>query len=352
MDDRLSRTVGVLRAIVHETRTEKLTFMAGSIAYHAFVSLLPLFVLLLIVVSSIGNRTLEQSLIVITQAILTPGADDVLVDQIRQARQSTSLSLLGIAVLLWGTLRIFRGLDTAFSDIYESERQNTTTDQIFDSMVVLFTFGLSVVVAAIIETVIPSYNSSSVMWIVQQLLLALGLMIIFYPMYYIFPDSDLSVIEALPGVFVVAIGLTVSSSLFQLYVQFSARSADGNLIANVILLLTWLYFSGLVILLGVVVNAVLSNRSNDVNIDPVIGGEKGGYDDERDPVDRAELVDKIDRLEQLLDDAERVVVTVDSERVSLSPPQRVRTEIDENSSWLGLQNRMVGIELEWQPREE
>lgn len=41
MDDQLSRIVEVLQAIVYEARTEKLTFMAGSIAYHAFVSLLP-----------------------------------------------------------------------------------------------------------------------------------------------------------------------------------------------------------------------------------------------------------------------------------------------------------------------
>lgn len=32
----------LLRAIVHEAQVEKLIFMAGSIAYHAFLSILPL----------------------------------------------------------------------------------------------------------------------------------------------------------------------------------------------------------------------------------------------------------------------------------------------------------------------
>jgi membrane protein len=350
MDNRRSRILGVLRAIVHESREEKLTFMAGSIAYHAFVSLLPLFVLLLIVVSSIGDRTLERSLIVITQAILTPGADDVLIEQIKQVQRSTSLSLLGIAVLLWGTLRIFRGLDTAFSDIYESERRNTVIDQISDSIIVLLTFGLSIVVAAIIETVIPFHGSSFIVWFVQQLLLVVGLAFTFFPMYYIFPDTDVSAIEVLPGVLVTAIGLTVFSSLFQLYLQFTAR-AESTLVASVVLLLTWLYFSGLVILLGVVVNAVLSNRSRDVSLDPVFGGGEGEHLSE-DDIDRAELIDGIDRLEQLLDNAEEVVVTVDDEQVSLSPPHRVRTDTDADSSWFGLQNRKIGIELEWQAGEE
>jgi membrane protein len=352
MDDRLSRTVRVFRAIIHEARAEKITFMAGSIAYHAFVSLLPLLVLLLIVVSSIGDRTLEQSLIAITQTILTPGADDVLVNEIKQVRQSTSLSLIGIAVLLWGPLRIFRGLDTAFSDIYETERQNTLTDQASDSIVVLLTFGLSIIVAAIIETVIPSYGSSFVAWLAQQLLLVVGLAFTFFPIYYIFPDTDVSGVEVLPGILIAAVGITVFSSLFDLYLQFSARSADGTLVANVVLLLTWLYFSGLVLLLGVIVNAVLSGRSHDVSIDPVIGSRKSEHSNERDLKDRTELVDEIEQLEDLLDDAEEVVVTVDDEQVALSPPQRVQTDTSTDGSWFGLRNGLVGIELKWWLREE
>ena len=351
MDDRRARIVEVLRAILHEIRTEKLTFMAGSIAYHAFVSLLPLLVLLLIVFSSIGGESLEQSLISITQAILTPGTNDILIEELKHVQRSTSLSLLGIAVLLWGPLRIFLGLDTAFSDVYDTERQNTLLDQISDAIVVLFTFGVSIIVATAIETVIPSYGASFVGWLIQQLLLVFALGFTFLPMYYVFPDTDVSMIEVLPGVLVAAIGLTAFSSLFQLYVQFGGQ-LSGGLVANVILLLTWLYFSGLVILLGVVVNAVLSNRSRDVNIDPVIGGKMSEYSNECDLCDHAELVEGLDQLEQLLDGAEEVVVTVDGEQVSLSPPQHVYTDTDTDSSWFGLQNGTVGIELEWQPREE
>jgi membrane protein len=346
MDDRCARIAGVLRAVLHETRTEKLTFMAGSIAYNAFVSLLPLLVLLLTVFSSIGGESLEQSLISITRAILTPGTNDILIEELKHVQQSISLSLLGIAVLLWGPLRIFFGLDTAFSDVYDTERKNTLLDQISDAVVVLFTFGLSVVVATAIETVIPSSG-----WFVQQLLLAFGLGFTFLPMYYVFPDTDVSVVAVIPGVVVAAIGLTVFSSLFGFYVRFSGQ-LSGGLVANVILLLTWLYFSGFVILLGAVVNAVLSNRSRDVSIEPVIGGEEGGYRGERDQGDRAELVDDIDRLERLLDDGDELVVSVDGTQVSLAPPQHVYTETDSDGSWLGLRSRNIGIELEWQHQKK
>ncbi|MUV58229.1 YihY/virulence factor BrkB family protein, partial [Halogeometricum sp. CBA1124] len=59
---------------------------------------------------------------------------------------------------------------------------------------------------------------------------------------------------------------------FQVYAANAGRYEAYGVIGGVLLLLTWLYFSGLVVLLGAAVNAVLSNRSRDVNVDPVFGG--------------------------------------------------------------------------------
>ncbi|EMA54212.1 hypothetical protein C450_06762, partial [Halococcus salifodinae DSM 8989] len=53
-ESRFDRPISIVRAIVHELRTEKVTFMAGSIAYHAFVSMLPLLVLVLTIISTVG----------------------------------------------------------------------------------------------------------------------------------------------------------------------------------------------------------------------------------------------------------------------------------------------------------
>ncbi|MFC6765603.1 hypothetical protein [Natrinema soli] len=72
MNQRTDRAVTVLRAIVHEIRVERITFMAGSIAYHAFVSLLPLLLVLLTAVSAVGGQQLEVALVSVTQAAFTP----------------------------------------------------------------------------------------------------------------------------------------------------------------------------------------------------------------------------------------------------------------------------------------
>ncbi|WP_254535483.1 YihY/virulence factor BrkB family protein [Halomarina litorea] len=343
---RLARIEEVLRAIVREARAEKLTFMAGSIAYHAFVSLLPLLVLLIAVFSSFGI-SLEAGIASLTRAMLTEEAGTALVEQITSSEQSAGLSALGGLVLLWGTLRIFRGLDTAFSDIYESEAENTALDQFADGLVVLGTFAVAIVAASYVGGRLPVYGAGLPAVALRQAILVVGLAVTFFPMYYVFPDTDVSVVEVLPGVLVAAVGLTTFATLFQYYVEFSSQGSSSNVVANVVLLLTWLYFSGLVILLGVAVNAVLSNRSRDVSIDPVFGGVPRGHD--RPLADRETLVRELDRLARLLDDdPESVTVVVDGEEVALHPPQSLT--VDESPEF-GFGDDAVSVELRWTPRE-
>ena len=66
-----ARTETILRAVLHEVRTEKLTFLAGSIAYHAFISILPLLLLVLTLVQQLQNVALEDSVVSVMQAVLT-----------------------------------------------------------------------------------------------------------------------------------------------------------------------------------------------------------------------------------------------------------------------------------------
>ena len=336
------RTAELLRAVLHEVRAEKLTFMAGSIAYHAFVSLLPLVLLLLIVVSRIENVALQDSVVAVLAAVLSPGASSLLQEGITEA--STGVSLLGVAFLVWGTLRIFRGLDTAFSDIYESEARNGFLDQIRDGLVVLVTFALAILAASAVVSALPDAGSGPLWGLLAGVALAAALAVVFLPMYYVFPDSDVTLLEVVPGTLLAAAGLTTLERLFRLYVEFSARSPQQSVVASILVLLTWLYVSGLVILTGAAVNAVLSNRSRDVNVEPVVGDYEAGADRPA----RAELVDAVERLGRQLPEADSVTVVVDRESVRLPPPDAAEAEA--GAGLLGLDGA-VGLELRWWTEE-
>jgi membrane protein len=319
---RFERSMSIVGAIVHELRAEKVTFMAGSIAYHAFVSMLPLLVLVLTVISTVGDRSLETAFVSFAGTVLTPSTGGVLINQLETAGTSTGLSILGLGILLWGTLRIFRGLDTAFSDIYETESANSFTDQLTDGVVVFLTFGLALVAGWAINSIMSTVAPGVIATVIRPVVLIFGLALTFVPMYYIFPDTGVTVGEILPGVFVTAIGLTAFESVFRLYTQF--KSPESSALAGVLVLLTWLYFSGLIILVGIAVNAVLSNRSADVDIDPVSRAAQTDNGSGRgDTTDRQRIVEAVHRAETTLSEGEELRVVADGKEVRLPLPHRV-----------------------------
>lgn len=347
MNSRSRRLRTVLEAVIHEIRTERITFMAGSIAYNAFVSLLPLLILLLALVSVIGNQRLEASLLAVVQSTVTPGAGDVLVAELRNA--SVEASLFGLGVLVWGMLRIFRSLDAAVSDIYETEANNTFGDQLVDGITVFVSMAGVVLVAIVVESRVTFGTGSTVGWLAHRVVLVSFLALALFPIYYLFPDEpEMHPLEAVPGVFFTATALMAFESVFQLYIEYSSNAAENSVLAGILVFMTWLYLSGLVVLIGAAINAVFSNRSEDVNIAPVIGGVAASTA-EQPPALSGSPTDAVTELQQRLPTATEVAVVVDGDSIQLPAP--TQTEADTDGSRLPFVDGTVDITLRWDSDE-
>lgn len=257
------RAVPFLRAVVAEIREENVTFIAGSIAYSAFVSLLPLLLFMLLILSVVGNETLATNAVEMTGSFLAPNARNVLLDALSNASAATGASIVGVLTLLWGTLKIFRGLDTAFSEIYDTEAEDSLPDQIRDGLVVLVAIGVALGAAIAAGAAFAVFENVPFIGVINPLLLVVGLTLAFFPMYYVFPDVDLEPRQVLPGVVFAAVGWTVLQILFQGYAIFADKYAVYGAIGSILVIVTWLYFSGLILLIGAVINAVLVGRAGD-----------------------------------------------------------------------------------------
>jgi membrane protein len=244
------------KRVLSEASEKNVTFMAAGIAYNAFVSLAPLLLLLLFVVSVVGGG-LEARIVTLAQTSLPGPIADVVAEVFRGESTATGASLVGIVALVWGTLKIFRGLDTAFSEIYETTSENSFVDQLRDGTVVLV--ALVVAVVAFVGASSLFARFADVVPFVGYLLpvtLVAGLVVAFLPMYYEFPDADVDWRHVLPGVVFAAVGWAALQALFQVYLAFKG-GGSGSFFGGVIVVVTWLYFSGIVLLVGAVINAVL-----------------------------------------------------------------------------------------------
>lgn len=258
---KLDRTWSVVRAVVSEMRREDVTFMAGSIAYHAFVSMLPVLFLLVLAVSVFASEAFVTTVIGLTESVLPDLGRRVVTDALDNARGSVSLSVVGVGVLLWGTFKIFRAMDAAFAEIYDTERKLSLLDQFRDALVVFLTVTAVVGGAVVFGTVVRIPPTVPFSGLLGDLIGFVGLAAAFLPIYYLFPNTDVSVREVVPGVLVATVGWRALEWLFHLYVGVTRKPDVFGLVGTLILLVTWLYAGSLLLLVGASINATLAGRN-------------------------------------------------------------------------------------------
>jgi membrane protein len=155
---------------------------------------------------------------------------------------------------------VFRSLDTAFARLYRTTGSAGIIDQLKDVVVVALGIGIASVAMIASSVVAAAVPDLPYLEAGKFITLVLALALAFFPIYYVFPDVDLSVREVIPGVLVAAIGWTALQGLFQVYVAASSIARLYGVLGGVLLFVTWLYFGALLLLAGATLNVVLANR--------------------------------------------------------------------------------------------
>src|SRR5438309_8168126 len=87
---------------------------------------------------------------------------------------------------------------------------------------------------------------------------ALALILLALALYLLTPENYLTIRQALPGAIFFSIGWIVLTKLFQLYVaRYDRYNPTYLALASIIMLLTWMYLTCLLLLLGGKLNAIL-----------------------------------------------------------------------------------------------
>ncbi|WP_020222272.1 YhjD/YihY/BrkB family envelope integrity protein, partial [Halarchaeum acidiphilum] len=120
-DSTIARTREAALETVTVVRERNLPFVAGAIAYAAFVSLVPLLVLVFALASALRGPTAANAVVAALQGFLSPNAADLLRDALTDKTGAFGTSLLGVVLLAWSALKVFRGLNTAFAVVYGTE---------------------------------------------------------------------------------------------------------------------------------------------------------------------------------------------------------------------------------------
>ena len=253
--------LSTVKQILDTAQSRQITFLAASVAYYGFVSLLPALLLILVVASTVAGDAFAEQLVALTQEFLTPAGEDAIAGAIADASGRGGATVVGVGVLGWSTLKVFRALDTAFLSIYGQTETSSLVGELKDATAVLIGIGVGVSVMVAAGTVLAAVPLGPASQVVSILALPIVLTVAFVPMYRQFPNPPIPVREAVPGALFAGFGWMLLQAGFQVYAANAGQFEAYGVIGGILLLVTWLYFAAIIVILGAVVNAVLADES-------------------------------------------------------------------------------------------
>ncbi|MFC7167388.1 YihY/virulence factor BrkB family protein [Halospeciosus flavus] len=259
---RLAAATGLVRAVAADAKDNRITFLAAAVAYYAFVSFIPL-LLLVVAVGSYVGAGFADAVANATAGVLAESGQRLLENALQNPDGRQGATVVSVALLLWSGLKLFRGLDTAFSTVYGVTEVEGILDQLRDALVVLVSIAVAAGAAVAVGILVPVLDVVPYAGVVGVVVLVVMLFVVFLPMFYVFPDAELELAEVWPGTLFAAVGWTVLTHAFRLYAGYADEYEIYGLLGAVILFVTWLYVSGIVIMLGAELNAVLAGRTED-----------------------------------------------------------------------------------------
>lgn len=231
--------------------------LAAGLAYFAFTSLVPVVLLGVMLISSVGEASVVDRVISVATTAFGEPLGSALANAVFTSEVHPRTTVVAVAVLIWSALRLFSSSDRAFAAIYDDRDERSLLTSVRHAILVFVT---NLVALTLLGGIVVLLGAApGPLAVLAPIALLAVLVIVFLPMFYVFPRPDVSLLEVLPGTVFAAGTWAVASALIGVYAGTSGSRLFGA--ANGLLLVfTWLYVGSLGILFGATLNAVLGGH--------------------------------------------------------------------------------------------
>jgi len=250
-----------------------ITDLAAALAYYSFLAIPAVLLVAVGLFSLFASPDAITTLIDKLGTVVPSQATQLIEDSLRQMNENRSGSLamviVGFVLALWTTMGAMTSFMRAVNRAYDREegrgfvRQRLVALQMVIAMGVAFllVFGLLVLGPVMSGWIGNALDIEGVMgwlwWVVQWPILLVGLLAVFATVLYLGPNVDHPRWRFItPGsVFAVVVWL-IASGLFAVYTSmFDSYNKTWGSLAAVIVMLTWLWVTGIALLLGAEINS-------------------------------------------------------------------------------------------------
>lgn len=250
---RLAGGVALLAALVRTAYEKEIRYPAAALAYYAFVSFVPLLLLVFVVA---GERLVDEVARTVP-LFLTPGVQRLVTRSLSTASGRTSAGVLAALVLVWSGVNVVGDVRAVVERI-EGTRGRSLRHRVRDAVGILGGLGLAMLAIVVTSALFEFPFAGPVFGLAGVVVLWFALTVAFVPLYYLPSGAVASPGGALPGAAVAALGWTVIHSAVQFYTAHAGRYAVYGVLSGIIIVLTSLYLAAAVLLTGIIVNGWLA----------------------------------------------------------------------------------------------
>ena len=266
------------RRVIHEIQDDDCFGRAAQLAYYFLFALFPFFLFLTTLLGYLPIPNLLERMMEVLAQVLPGDALRMVQENLRQLVTGERGGLLsfGILAALWTSSSALTAIIDSLNRAYDVEEGRPFWK--VRLIAILLTVGLSafIVIALVLLTFGPELGrwvadlvglgqAFALTWTILRWPVIVGLLIVAMAiLHYFGPDVEQEWKWITPGSAVAVIGWILTSLGFAFYVNnFGSYNATYGTIGAVIVLLTWMYLSGLFILIGGEINAEIEHASQE-----------------------------------------------------------------------------------------
>jgi len=272
----------LLKAVGKAIWADNILTIAAAVAYNFFFSIFPLLLFAAPLLALVGNKQQVFNWILDQLAGSVPPAAYTLLKGVAHdivfAPNAPGLVSIGAVLTAYSASNIFGSLMGALNIAYhvKNDRRAWWKQRLIQLGMVVIAGGLMAFAAAvmlggpnIVDTVARFTHLNGIAkwgWMVLQYPLAFAFLVAaFWLMYYILPDFPQHKRQILVGAIIAAALWIIATTLFRLYViNFTTFNKAYGTVGAVLLLLSWMYYSMVVVLAGGELNAELAKGTAEV----------------------------------------------------------------------------------------
>ena len=260
-----------------KVKNDDIFALGAQLAYYLILSFFPFLIFLMTIIgfSKLDSMQIIEGL----SAILPSSVFELTSTIVVEVVENQYTGLLGVSIVLsmWAASSAFRAVTKGINKAYNLKENRSFIKRAIIALICTFALAFTIVIALVLLvfgnligdlliSYIPYNALVGKLWNLLRYIMVLAIMIcIFAGIYRYTPAKRISWREAFPGAIVSTIGWLIVSLGFSFYINnFSNYSKIYGGLGAVIILITWLYLTSIILILGGEINSVIVIRKTNL----------------------------------------------------------------------------------------